>query len=619
MIMTDWMNPVIFFQTITRVLIVWLACFGTGRLLRKPLGVDKAFPLLPSEILGLLVFVALTIPLSLFGIMDRTICPLLVLVLAIPGAFFAFDVIRACPLKRFFRPFNTISLVVFTFVLLLNLAYASMPNMTFDDPLITYAVQPDRWLNRGSMYWLSETIFSGFPLLYEMSSVWPAALSSDRLNQLSVLQVFQLSMLVLAVFRGLQMLQVKRRLWLPVAVVVFSTTNLFYWCALAKPDTMALMFCTFALAAALRQKNADFSHRSPLTAWLFMGLAMATKQTSLLVFVPFILFVFSDYLKYPLRFKPLSLLVVAAVPVAYGVRTMLATGSPFYPEMPIQSMLRDEWRFSIPEEQGSLANRSSDYYAHRHFSTAKHVGVFFGYMEGCALLFLVGSTLSLFSRNWREALTRFLPLLVYFGLAILLFWPPWWGNKYTIIVYPFAAILGVKLAEGFRHESAVLYLVAVCAFVVPGFIAVAGNPYPVAYRVTVLRSILESEWDMESGYGRWISTPEGLAHMWANQALPNDAVILSLHEEKRYLFDGTVIVGWRHPLGLQIYQDNSLEDELRILDSLGVDYLSFYRFDPTVGEQENRLAVLEHIGAGDILEPVIILEDGFALYRYNPR
>lgn len=619
MIMTDWMSPVVFFQTITRVLIVWLAYFGTGRLLKKPLGMDKAFPLLSSEILGMLVFVVLTVPLSLIGIMDRTVCPLLVLVMAIPGAFFAYDAIRAFPLKRFFRPFNTVSLAVFIFVLLLNLAYASMPNMAFDDPLITYAVQPDRWLNRGSMYWLSETIFSGFPLLYEMSSVWPAALSSDRLNQLSVLQVFQLSMLVLAVFRGLQMLQVKRRLWLPVAVVVFSITNLFYWCALAKPDTMALMFCTLALAAALRQKNADFSHRSPLTAWFFMGLAMATKQTSLLVFVPFILFVFSDYLKYPLRFKLLSLLVLAAVPVAYGVRTMLATGSPFYPEMPIQSMLRDEWRFSIPEEQGMLAQRTSELYAHRHFSTAKHVGIFFGYMEGCALLLLTGAAIAAFSGQWRAALSRLIPVFVFLILAIMLFWPPWWGNKYTIIFYPFAALLGAKMAEVVRYDRALLALVTACSFVVPGFIAVAGNPYPVAYRIAVLRSILQSHWDMESGYGRWISTPEGIAHMWANQALPEGTVIFSLHEEKRYLFDGTVIVGWRHPLGIQMYLDNSLEDELRILDSLEVDYLSFYRFDPTVGEQEDRLAILEHIGVGDFLEPVIILEDGFALYRYNPR
>lgn len=617
--MTDWMNPAIFLQTTIRVLIVWLAFFGTGRLLRKPLRMDKAFPLLTSELLGMLVFVILAIPLSLLGIMDRAVCPILVLVMAVPGAFFTFDAIRAFPLKRFLSPFNSISLVIFIFVFLLNLSYASMPNMAFDDPLITYVVQPDRWLNRGSIYWLSETIFSGFPLFYEMSSVWPAALSSDRLNQLSVLQVFQLSMLVLAVFRGLQMLQVRRRLWLPVGVVVLSVTNIYYWCALAKPDTMALMFCTFALAAALRQKKTAFSHRSPLSAWLFMGLAMATKQTALLVFIPFILFNFREYLRYPLKFKLLSLIVLAVVPGAYGVRTLLATGSPFYPEMPVQTMLREEWRFRIPEEQGMLAQRTSEYYAHRHFSTAKHVGVFFAYMEGCVLLLFTGAVASAFLGQWRETLLMLLPIIVFFILAIMVFWPPWWGNKYALIIYPFAAMLGAKMAENLKHDRAVLSLVAVCSFVVPGFFAVAGNPYPVAYRITVLRSILQSHWDIDSGYGRWISTPEGIAHMWANQALPDDAVIFSLHEEKRYLFDGTVIVGWRHPLGIRMYLDNSLEDELMILDSLRVDYLSFYRYDPTVGEQENRLAILDHIGAGDILEPVIILEDGFALFRYIPR
>lgn len=114
-----------------------------------------------------------------------------------------------------------------------------------------------------------------------------------------------------------------------------------------------------------------------------------------------------------------------------------------------------------------------------------------------------------------------------------------------------------------------------------------------------------------------MSTPEGMTHMWANRALPPGSVIFSLHEEKRYFFDGTVIVGWRHPLGQTIYRDNSLEEELAVLDALDVDYVGFYREDPVVLNQERKLEILDHIGLGDLLEPVIVVDGGYLLCRYN--
>jgi len=94
-------------------------------------------------------------------------------------------------------------------------------------------------------------------------------------------------------------------------------------------------------------------------------------------------------------------------------------------------------------------------------------------------------------------------------------------------------------------------------------------------------------------------------------------VIFSILEEKRYFFDGTVIVGWRHPLGQQLYLDNTLEEEMRILDSLRVDYVGLYRENPAILNQEDRLAILDHIGMGDILEPLIIIDEGYLLCRYD--
>jgi len=70
-------------------------------------------------------------------------------------------------------------------------------------------------------------------------------------------------------------------------------------------------------------------------------------------------------------------------------------------------------------------------------------------------------------------------------------------------------------------------------------------------------------------------------------------------------------------VGHLLYLENSLEEELAILDGLGVDYVGFYRSDPAILKQEEKLAILDHIGVGDILEPVIIVDGGYLLCRYN--
>jgi hypothetical protein len=115
----------------------------------------------------------------------------------------------------------------------------------------------------------------------------------------------------------------------------------------------------------------------------------------------------------------------------------------------------------------------------------------------------------------------------------------------------------------------------------------------------------------------WLSTPEGMAQMLANSALPSDAVIFSIHEEKRYFFDGKVIVGWRHPIGQRLYLESSLEEEIAVLNSMGVTHVGFYRNDPAPLEQERRLAILDHVGMGELLEPMIMVNGGYLLCKYN--
>lgn len=614
--MFDWLSPLVFVQTLARVAVVWLAFYGAGKVLRKPLRIDAAFPLLPSELLGLLAFVFLAIPLSLFGIMNRTVCPVILLLMAIPGTLFAYGALR----DRFPLPKPTPLTIVLgafmVFVLILNFTYASMPNLAFDDPLVTYAVQPDRWLNHGGIYWLGETAFSGFPLLYEMTAVWPAAISSDRINQLSVLQVFQMSMLVVAVIRGMSLMRPGRGMKLPVIVTVLLTTSVYTWCSMAKTDTMALLFGTMALAAAVRQREKDFSG-SPLSSWLFMGLTLATKQTAVIMLAPFLLYSAGSFFRYTVKWKALALAAFVAFPGAFAARTMLKTGSPTYPFYPVRSLVREGWELNRPQENTIVNTRSSYLYEHKNFPLAKHVGIFFAYMEGNVLLLIAGIVTALILKRWKD-LYLVLPVLVYSALAIIAFWPPWWGAKYSIPFYPFVALLGAKLLSGSRAGAWIATILLLPSFIIPGFIAVAGEPRGYSYRTTIAGWVLMGEWNSESGYRMWLSTPEGMTHMWANTALPGETVIVSLHEEKRYFFDGTVIVGWRHPVAQRLYLENTLAEELAVLDELGTDYVAINRENPVVLDQERRLEILDHIGNGDLLEPVIIIDGGYLLCRYNP-
>lgn len=615
--MGEWLSPLIFVQTLVRVAVVWVAFYGSGRLLRKKLRIDNFFPLLPTELLGLLIFAVLTVLLSLLGIMTRSVCQILLFILAIPGSMFIYGYVREKLLSVKPDFIIIISALFLTFVLLLNFTHASMPNLAFDDPLVTYAVQPDRWLNAGKMFWLDETVFSAFPMLYEMTAVWPASISSNRMNQLSVLQVFQMSMLVLAVFRGLSILKVRKKLWLPVSSIVLLNTSLYLWCAIAKTDTLCILLCTVALASAIRERDELLSGRL-YSSWLLMGMALATKQTAMVVFVPFCIYSFTSFFKFSFSQKALALAILLLIPGVFAIRTMVKTGSPTYPFYPVSHMLKSEWELSATEERLTVQSRSSSYYGQMLFSPEKHVGIYFALMEGSLLLLLSGLAVSTAKRNWKGILI-FLPLLVYFAVSLKLFWPPWWGAKYTILIYPFIAILGAKLLQGFRYDRLSAYIIMLLAFIVPGFIAVAGNAMPFSYRITVAGSVLRGEWDSDSGYQKIINVPtaEGASNMWANAALPAGTVLFSLNEEKRYFFDGTVIVGERHPLTQIIYQDNTLGDELEVLDLLEVDYITFYREDPAILQQENNLAILDHIGIGDILEPVIIIKGGYLLCKYN--
>jgi hypothetical protein len=614
--MLDWMNPYAFLQTVIKIFVVWIAFYGAGYLVENYTRIKKLFPLLPREISGILLLIIIELPLSIFGIMNRIIVPALLLIFAIPGILVLFGKLKNSRKPSGISITGTAWALAFLAVATINLTRASMPNLTFDDPLITYAVQPDKWLNNGRIYWLEETAFSGFPLTYEMMAVWPASLSSDRMNQLSVLQVFQTMLLFIALFRGMQTIQVRKKLWFPTATIVLLCTMLYYWSSLAKTDTAAILFCTLALSSAVREHKSRIS--APYSSWFFMGLALATKQTALLILIPFVLYNSYRFYTSSVKSKAVSLLCISLIPAVFAARTMTHTGSPTYPVHQITSMVKDEWKLlPEPEEIIDINNRSSEQYSDMSdYSVFKHIGVFVLSMEGILLLlvFGLGIVLSSKSHDW----LLFLPVPAFFAVAIIVLWPPWWGAKYSILIYPFVAILGVNLMQrNAKFTSVALPAIAIISFIVPGFIIAPNAVLPASYRYTVAKSTITGNWDTESVYKPFPSTAEGMTHMWLNSALPAGSKVLSLHEEKRYFFDGEVYVGWRHPATLPLYLNNSLEEECSVLDNIGIDYVTFYRNNPCIAEMENRLVILDHIGQGDILEPVISVSGNYIVCRYN--
>ncbi len=613
--MLDWMSPLAFLQTIIRVGIVWVAFYGAGHVVERILPVRKLFRLLPKEISGALFLILLEIPLSILGIMNRTITPILLLLFSFLGMLLLVKKVRNLEKSKNKNIIQLIGLIALIAVAILNLTYASMPNLLFDDPLITYAVQPDRWLNSGRIHWLEETTFSGFPLTYEMMAVWPASLSSDRIDQLSVLQVFQMTLLFFALFRGMQIIQIRRKFRIPLAITVLLCSMLYFWSSLAKTDTAAILFCTLALAAAVRELSDKSINQ--YTSWFFMGLALATKQTAILIVIPFALYKGRQFFASSIKTKMISLLCLFIIPFLFAVRTMIHTGSPSYPIHQVSFLVNEEWKLiPQPAEITLLNDRDSEVNTNYNYSIAKHIGIFMTSMEGILLLLLGGLIISLpgKERHW----LLFLPLLVYFTVAIVMLWPPWWGSKYTILIYPFVALLSVRYIQT-KDKFCSFYLPAVClvSFVVPGFIIAARMTFPVNYKYGVAKSVLTGHWDTQFGYSPALSTPEGMTYMWMNSAIPDGSKILSIHEEKRYFYDSEVYVGWRHPATQTLYLDNSLEDECAILDNLGIDYVTFYRRDPCIMKMENRLVILDYIGHGNILEPVISVSGRHLVCKYN--
>lgn len=622
--MTDWLGLEPFLYTILRVAIVWLAFYGAGLPFAKLSFIQRHFRLMPSVVPGMLFYSVIALTLSFFGIMTRTI----VSVLLVPGAIYGLLVlvhsIRENSLPQ--RKPSTVQIVfgsIWVLIILSSLMFASIPNMQFDDPQVIYAVRPDLWLSSGNIHWLNETEFSGFPFMAELISVFPATLSSDKLDQLSVLQVFQFSMLIASVIIGFNLLGVKKKMFFVTAILITHISILTTVASYAKTDITCMLFVTIAFTSIVRgllRKHENFDY----TPFFALGLAFSSKLTSALFLIPFLLYAFYYfYSRHSFSFRTLSFSVIAlaAVPVLFGIRTMAKTGSPTYPIFPVKSLLFDEYSSPLkPEEIIRGNDRDSATSSFTILPVPTNIAIFFAIIEGAFLLFLIGTLTAIFKKPILAWLS--IPVLIYSVFAMLLYWPPWWGAKYTIQLYPFIGILGAYYVSSLLKRPLLFCTpILIASIIIPGFVIAASSSanFPARLRYHVSRSFITGKWDpgKYNFVGLHFQSPEVITHLWMNKVIPDNSTILSLHQEKRYFSNNRVIVAWHHPQALYLFLDNSLEDEIAILNDLGVDYVTFYRNDPLPFELENDVVLLDHIGTGMILEPVHIIQE-FAIYKYNP-
>lgn len=151
--------------TAARILFVWLGIYGWGRMAGKAL---NAGPLsrMPSVILGFILSFVYVQALSLAGLLGwPAILPYI-----LSGSAATIYFLRKAAWRRGLKAGSTSMTLIFgtlaVILLISNVFRASRPN-TNPDPLTTYAVQPDRWLERGQIFFLEETRFSAFPVLGE--------------------------------------------------------------------------------------------------------------------------------------------------------------------------------------------------------------------------------------------------------------------------------------------------------------------------------------------------------------------------------------------------------------------------------------------------------------------
>ena len=614
----DWLSLSSLTWSLLRVAIVWLAFYGTGSLILRNELIKKHFHLMPLVIPGMLLYMGMIVVLSLFHLLTRRIVPVFVILGAFTGL-----VLLYIQLKKYFsnfkfsikHPLIILPFLLAGYILITNLMLAGRPEMNFNDTQVTYLVQPDRWLNDGHISFLDETRFSAYPMTSEMLLLLPSSLADNRLDQMIVGQLFEYSMVIALVVFAMIILGFAWK-WFPAAMIsIAGCSTILLWCHFAKPDGTALFFVTISLTILLKQITAK-NNRYDLSAFLVMGLALTSKFTAYITLIPFILMLFILMRRsFNKRFLITGTTLLIIIPLIFVVRTIIHTGTPFYPHAPFSFLLNSEWRMPEIHLTYSVFNdRTSHFFPDIGFF--QNIYHFFGIWNSSIFLLIAGY-LSTVKKQYIKGSTL---ILVGFGIysviCMFLFYPAWWGAKYGILLIPFAAFFGFsmlrKLKYGFIIATA---LTALIYFIYDTSISPTEH-YGLQFRNNLIASYTSNSWK-SSSLQAFEEQPELKATLWMNSHLPENSTILSFYVTKRYFSNHRWIIAWRYPVAMQLYLSNSIEDEIVILQELGIDYIINIETDPAPFDDEKSVELFSRIGRGDVLEPVANI-DGHTICKFCP-
>ncbi len=581
---------------LVRISIIWLAFHGMGTFAHKYIIRSRINSSIPKLVVGILAYILLTFLLSQLNMLTRGILPFLVIIPAIYGALIIHRTASFDFLKSELPYWITVPAAALLLVLLLSSIFHSVLPHGMVDPLITYAVQPDRWLDAGGMYFLSETEFSFFPLLGEMLAVWPASLSAGRMDQLSMLQLFQMSLLTGSFIVAAKVAGLKAAGYLLALIVCLSSPILVKWGSWAKIDMTVLFLITAALAEIFKKWLICDDKRISMLTWFLLGLSVATKLTAV-----FVLCAILPFLLTSIRWKDgwrnyylPGFILMMIVPLIFALRNYFITGEPFYPSHFPGFSTVERWTFEyVP-----------CLYAVRSYGNASIIVNMFWLFKSWGfpgLLFLAGCVYETAGKR-RKVISLLISVMIYAVISCILFDPVEWGAKYAILFLPVMAVSGLYFL---RDRMKIVFIVLlplimitssiigriefICRFAAnPDTLEFEGNDYPPALPL----------------------------QLWMNENLPDGSRILSMWRPERYFSDHVIIVAQNHPDGIELFLDNSLEDELEILDRMDVQYIYFLMDDPLPENLEEHVELFDAIGPDERISPVITIS-GSLLCEYR--
>jgi len=560
-----------------RILILWAAFHGAGLLLEKPLRRLTGCLPGPRIVIGMLAFLLLAFPLSLLHLLDARLMASLVAAAGFYGlAALIHKTARSLRHTRPGRPGTlSIILVLLLLVLVPSTLFRAAKPQDHSDPLITYAVQPDRWLGEGRITFLDETRFSAMPLLGETLALWPASLAipnvsslegidsgvvERRTDRLSLLQVFQMSLLIAAVLLASRSLKLGVSGTLLALTAVMASNMLIGWGSLAKVDMTHAFFVTAAMVIPARRLLTG-TEGAGLWPFILFGSALAVKMTAWILLPFFILLHLASEGLRPGRLAAGSALMLI-LPCCYMARTFIHTGSLLYTGPMNFPSAGEGWAWTTVPVLDALSFRENP----GLLADLGDLSLAWDYPLMVIVLGFAASALKADGRRERSVLMA--AFGGYMFLAALLLSPTEWSAKYTLMVLPLMAVLGASWWPG-GWRGLLMGL---------GMAAAVSATSEFLPRARFMLGFAKSSRTLTFDSDTYLS-PRGI-QLVANESLPDGSVILSLFSDERYYSDFPVICARTYPCARELFLSGSLEEELALLRELGVTHVCYVRGDP---------------------------------------